>query len=320
MNATAEAPAASKTPSRHVAESMDGVRLQDGLPRLMPARLVEFIERELPYRFAATMPGVPHEYAHRNRVEDEERCWGWLLKEWDTYAVRRKWNNYRNSYLTVNGYQYWTMDTKYLLNRCPVRYEWDPAISGYDAVSAVYDERFMCSDSVSKKRHGLFRELIGLNPGSVLDIGCGTGSMIDYLFKPLTGAGPENYLGIDPSLGMVGQARLKHGHRGFQFQQARFEDYQPSDGRRFDTVAAMFGSASYVHDVDIVAKCKALAKPAGRVVLMFYPPFHEGDPLSYRYTGLGKLGIKAPPDPLAGADEVKVGPSGHRFFVVEFTA
>ena len=68
MNATAEAPAASKTPSRHVAESMDGVRLQDGLPRLIPARLVEFIERELPYRFAVTMPGVPHEYAHRDRA------------------------------------------------------------------------------------------------------------------------------------------------------------------------------------------------------------------------------------------------------------
>lgn len=183
-----------------------------------------------------------------------------------------------------------------LINRCPIRYEWDPAIPAYDRVASIHDENAL-NRVPSSDLTRIYRQSVGNNPGKVLDIGCGTGRLLDFCIEIMLRNGPEKYLGIDPSIAMVKHAELKHGHRGFRFLGTRFEDFHTELEEKFDTIVARFGSASYVREVDVLAKVKALLRPNGRAILMFYPPWSRSVPEHYASLGMpGMIPLPDPPD------------------------
>lgn len=63
-----------------------------------------------------------------------------------------------------------------------------------------------------------------VQPGSVMDFGCGTGSSIPFLLDLI---GAETVLGIDPSLKSLDVAKRLHGCDSIRFLQA--DQYQPSE-------------------------------------------------------------------------------------------
>ena len=103
--------------------------------------------------------------------------------------------------------------------------------------------------------------------GRVLDVGCGTGLLVDYCYREID---RERYVGIDPSAGMLAKFALKHPDYKADATLLRttFEDYETP--LRFDTIVAMVGSASHVTGVDIVEKARHLLAPGGRAYLTFY--------------------------------------------------
>lgn len=75
--------------------------------------------------------------------------------------------------------------------------------SQYDDIAVKYDDLFRDESSLVENR-----EVGAMLPplkGSILDIGCGTG-----LLTEIYNVSPNDYLGIDPSKGMLSQFKAKH--------------------------------------------------------------------------------------------------------------
>jgi SAM-dependent methyltransferase len=152
------------------------------------------------------------------------------------------------------------------------------AHSPYDAIADRYDELFSDPQGLAEEARVL--DLIGMGDeprytqADTLDIGCGTGLLLDY-YGHMPG-----YLGVDPSQNMIDKAVQKHGHRD-QFVCSTFEDFQTE--RRFDLIVALFGAASYV-DPAALERVPGMLKPGGRSFLMFYANSYT--PVTYLKTGM----------------------------------
>jgi hypothetical protein len=66
----------------------------------------EFIG-QVQWTFAKTMPWAPHEYIVRRNVENDKFVG--LVKLIREQGERRKWGLYRNTYLDIDEWSYWTM-------------------------------------------------------------------------------------------------------------------------------------------------------------------------------------------------------------------
>jgi len=75
----------------------------------------------------------------------------------------------------------------------------------YDAVASSYDERHPTSDALATALRDAVASLAGEYPPAVLDVGCGTGRLLD-----LGIAKPDRYAGVDPSTPMLNQLVRKH--------------------------------------------------------------------------------------------------------------
>jgi hypothetical protein len=75
----------------------------------------------------------------------------------------------------------------------------------YDAVASSYDECNPTSDALATALHEAVAALVGEYPPALLDIGCGTGRVLDL---GLTKA--DRYAGVDPSTPMLNQLVRKH--------------------------------------------------------------------------------------------------------------
>ena len=266
--------------------------------RVLPPRLVSCLEAA-PYQYAYTMGGLPHYYTLRRKWEDK-RQFRWTVKEMRKHEVVRPFYSRKQRYLDVNGFQYWTMDDKVrdttLINR---QFCWHGAYaSEFDAVARTYDLPWGTPRKLQKEREEQYA--LAKPAGRVLDIGCGTGLLVDYEYRKID---RKRYVGIDPSFGMLAKFRLKHPDYDEEATLLRttFEDYETT--LRFDTIIAMFGSASHVIGTDLVAKVRRLLAPGGRAVLTFYR-----DPAGfYERSGLGEVPELAPtPDGATGNGDYDV--------------
>ena len=254
--------------------------------RILPERLVENLERAK-YRYAVTYQNLPHYYTVAKDWADfksemsEELSWTvWEMRKHD---VMRPFAGWEQHYLDVNGFSYWTMvprdEETILINR---QYSTHGAYdSPFDAIAHRYDDSDEYWRKVRDEREALYAP--AAPSGRVLDVGCGTGLLVDYCYRQID---LERYVGIDPSAGMLAKFALKHPDYKADATLLRttFEDYETP--LRFDTIVAMAGSASHVTGVDVVEKARHLLAPGGRAYLMFYR-----DPAA----AFERMGIEAPP-------------------------
>ncbi len=238
--------------------------------RTLPERLVENLE-QAQYRYAVTYQNLPHYYTvakdwadYKDEVSEEIR---WTVREMRKHDVMRPFMGREQHYLDVNGFSYWTMGPRdeddFLINR---QYSTHGAYdSPFDAIAHRYDNSDEYWKKVKAEREALYAP--AAPSGGVLDIGCGTGLLVDYCYREID---RERYVGIDPSAGMLAKFALKHPDYKADATLLRttFEDYETP--LRFDTIVAMAGSGSHVTGVDIVEKARHLLAPGGRAYLTFY--------------------------------------------------
>ena len=275
--------------------------------RLLPDRLVQNLE-SASYRYAVTYQNLPHYYTvardwadYKDEVSEELR---WTVREMRKHDVMRPFYGHKQHYLDVNGFSYWTMGSReeetILINR---QYSTHGAYdSPFDAIAHRYDDSPEPWWKVRDERKALYGP--AKPSGRVLDVGCGTGLLVDYCYKRID---RERYVGIDPSAGMLAKFALKHPDYKAEATLLRttFEDYETP--LRFDTIVAMAGSASHVTGADIVAKARALLAPGGRAFLMFYRDAEA----AFEQFGIGE------PPPIAAAPEGAAAEGD--YVVVEFT-
>lgn len=137
---------------------------------------------------------------------------------------------------------------------------------------AVFSDR--CSRAEDRLVHRHLRRLI--NEHDVLDVGCGTGSLLAQY-------APRSYVGIDPSAAMIAQARIrwvgvKHPPRywsdamtkrppgGVEFARMSAELAQPR--RSFDTITCLW-TYPYLDDPELCLRNWAHAlRPGGSVLIV----------------------------------------------------
>ena len=214
------------------------------------------------YVFARTMPRIPHWYTLRKwwaNPGDYEAAGRVILEHGEALY----WNRWKRRYLQANGVKYWVMTEDIaeseVLNRTRSQYE-----VAYDQIAPAYDSIRAAVPDAGRENE-VVREVLGRSlDGSVLDLGCGAGWLLDHYDVP-----PENYVGVDPSESMLRILASKHpAHVGSVIPCAA-KHYWPPDDRRFDVVAGLFGSASLFESDDILRLTSRL-RPGGRWVFMFY--------------------------------------------------
>lgn len=130
--------------------------------------------------------------------------------------------------------------------------------SQYDDIAVKYDDLFRDERSLVENR-----EVGAMLPplkGSILDIGCGTG-----LLTEIYNVSPNDYLGIDPSNGMLSQFKAKHPEFTDRLINSPFTGHGFA-GKKFDNIIALFGSPSYLSAYALIA----ISKSNARKFLMFY--------------------------------------------------
>ena len=104
----------------------------------------------------------------------------------------------------------------------------------YDKLAKIYDDYYL--DVQSLKENRIIQEVLaGHVDHPVMDVGCGTGLLLELLDI-------KDYVGIDPTELMLNRFRIKFP--GVPVQQSCFEAIQEYGGRR---IISLFGSISYVH-------------------------------------------------------------------------
>ncbi len=183
---------------------------------------------------------------------------------------------------------------------------WCHAVRAYDAVASRYDEAFR----VPPERAASERWFGWLNLDAscrLLDVGCGTGMLVDHRHQDLD---PERYVGIDPSGAMLAEFRKKQPAYACSLICTSFEDYLSLwEGPGFDRIAAMFGVASYIR-CDFVAGVRALLRPGGIAYLMYYD--QPRTPSCY-----GKLGFEVPADLIRVPPAEAVRHEGYAVMTIE---
>jgi len=223
------------------------------------------------FRFAKSMPKTPHWYTLRKDWNDSEFVKTVLLIR--EYGNKERFWSKEYFYLYMNGYKYWTMGAPInypnglpctiLINKARIEYN-----TKYDKIALQYDDLF--KNQEYKDEDKKIMDLIKPR-GSVLDIGCGTGLFLEY-------HNPDKYLGIDISENMLKKIKLKYPNR--QTIRTSFEDFY---GKTFDTVIALYGTASYIKP-EALDKIEYLLNPGGKVFLMFYKKGYY--PETYVKTGI----------------------------------
>ena len=158
--------------------------------------------------------------------------------------------------------------------------------TAYDSLATAYDTLHPASDEMTKALRGAVASLSGDFPPAVLDVGCGTGRILD-----LGVSTPDRYAGVDPSQPMLNQLVRKHPNVGALYPM-RIEQalvaclFTPG---QFEIVTALISDADQLDD-DTIA---ALAEIASRGLIVA-----RGDEVTVVDTRLSGM-TSAAPDELA---------------------
>ena len=248
------------------------------------AELAELLEK-YPYRFARTMPDTPHSYTLKRTWDSEDAFVGALRKMRAVERIEEFFRGYWYRRFNANGYKYWTMGANLdhiLINRAVHA----PSVDPYATICDAYDLALHKGEADVERSRQVY-DALEIEPGTdILDIGCGTGTLVDFRFKDID---PERYLGIDPSRGMLGVFGDKHPEFRGRLIRTPFEDYWPKPRQKFDLVVALFGVPSHIGEPDLLSgKVRWLLKPGGTAILMYNGRKPE-DMDFYR-----NLGVKGP--------------------------
>lgn len=156
-----------------------------------------------------------------------------------------------------------------------------PVAALYDDLAGSYDSRY--DDDLAASENATYASWLSspsLPYDSVLDLGCGTGLLLDLLGDVID---PRLYVGVDPSEGMLARHRAKHPE--YVSVQQTAEEYLDvhapwaSRGMSWDLIVAGFGAASYI-DPDVIAHLPNQLSPHGVGLLMTYkrgylPDYHD---------------------------------------------
>ncbi|MDK1475309.1 class I SAM-dependent methyltransferase [Streptomyces sp. 549] len=133
--------------------------------------------------------------------------------------------------------------------------------------------------------HGPGTELLGDSPGSVLELGCGTGRALGYLAQRGTEA-----TGIDISPVMVKHTTEKWGPLGVRFICAEVIEHLENDATTYDAIYSMFGAAWFADPARLFPLVAQRLKPGG-VFVFSQPPAIPG---AYGPQGMYKGGFAGP--------------------------
>ncbi|NGO70756.1 class I SAM-dependent methyltransferase [Streptomyces boncukensis] len=132
--------------------------------------------------------------------------------------------------------------------------------------------------------HGPGPELLG-DPGSALEIGCGTGRAVAWLAQHGVKA-----VGVDLSPAMVGNIRAAWGTTGARFECAEVLGFLDGCGETFDAVYSNFGAAWFTDPRRLFPLVHRVLNPGGTFVFS-QPPAIPG---AYGPQGMYKGGFAGP--------------------------
>ena len=147
-------------------------------------------------------------------------------------------------------------------------------LNNYNKIANQYDSLF--TDKYSLKENEFVISILISNGnlrGNILDIGCGTGLLIDC-----ANINSNEYTGIDPSENMLNIAKLKHKEYNFVC-----EKMENTEIKKYNSLVSLFGSVSYVN-YDCLKRIKDYLVPNGKYFLMFFG--YNYKPITYIKTGV----------------------------------
>lgn len=218
--------------------------------------------------FAKTMPQNPHEYTLRKHWDSEEDFVEAVQLIRD-YGYVTKFQGRKYTQFNVLGHFYWSMGAPLpitiLINRACI----DKDVKApYDSISEFYDAWFL-KPEYEEENANLVKLLGPHLSGNILDIGCGTGLLLDLL-----NVSPEVYTGIDPSRMMLDKFKSKHPRH--KVIQSKYEDFPFEE---FDSIVSLYGSFNYCEPSSVAQVINQLSS-GGKYFLMIFkedysPVTHE---------------------------------------------
>lgn len=234
---------------------------------------------------------APHWYIVEGRTEgmshDDYRRAGRLIRR---FGKPGKFWGYTNIYLEHGGKKWWTMDPKVadtdLINMADADQVYgvqdapdttSKHTSVYDSIGSDYDEMWLSPESLAENAavRSLIIKRFGAYAPSTLDIGCGTGLLLDL---GVTAA--SMYTGVDPSQWMLNELVIKHPRvKTLHPMTAEefLEEYNPKP-KSYELVVALFAAASYLQP-ETIERLAGLT--SNMAVFMnydgiFIPDYHNG--------------------------------------------
>lgn len=188
-------------------------------------------------------------------------------------------------------------------------------LTDYTRIAASYDAHYL--RAIDRAEDAVLVSLLGDVRGrSVLDVGCGTGHLLD-LVQPLS------YLGVDKNRAMIDVARSKHPMRNLWHGDAC--DCSPDWGvRHWDVTACLWAFPHFPDHEQALRNMHASTRPGGQVLVMAYTARYPGrehsvdDPATYTthtpsqlhalMTGTGWHGVRIRPFRVLPDDTVGAWP------------